>query len=63
VIDLLSKKSELRPRIIMHAMNAVLEAADTLIEQKKLQRIERKFSEDVLRDYIIVPEAEESEDD
>jgi hypothetical protein len=59
IIGLLAKKSELRPRIIMHAMHAVLEAADPLIEQKTLARIDRTFAEVVLRDYIIVANTEE----
>lgn len=63
IIDHLAKSTELRPRIIMHAMNAILEAADSLMEQKTLTRIGREFAETVLREYVIVAEVEDDRDD
>ncbi len=59
VVGFLAKRSELRPRILMHAMNAILEAADPQLEKKTLTSIDRDFSEAVLRDYIIAAEFEE----
>jgi hypothetical protein len=63
VIGFLAKKGDLRPRIIMHAMNAILEAADSLIEKQSMLQIDRDFSESVLREYVILADAEPDEDD
>jgi hypothetical protein len=63
VIAYLAKRSDLRPRIIMHAMHAILEAADSQLEQKKIEVIDRNFAETVLREYVILADVEPSEND
>lgn len=63
VIAYLAKENDLRPRIIMHALHAILEAADSQIEQKKIKLIVRNFAESVLRDYIILADVEPDEID
>lgn len=40
----IAKTSELRPRAILHAMSAVLEEADGLIERGQLSRVDRDFA-------------------
>lgn len=63
VIERLAKETDLRPRVVMHAMNAVLEAADSLIEEGKLAKIDRDFAQKTLSEYVIVSDAEPDGDD
>lgn len=58
VVEHLAKQSDLRPRVLMHAMNAVLDAADSLIESGNLAKIDRAFAEQALAEYVIVSDAE-----
>ncbi len=51
-----AKTSELRPRAIMHAMSAVLEEADALIERGELAHIERDFALRALSQRVPLPE-------
>ena len=44
ILTEIAKTSELRPRAIMHAMSAVLEEADGLIERGQLSRVDRDFA-------------------
>ena len=50
VIELLQKKTEIRPRTIMQACNAVLEEADLLIESGDLNAINKEFVNLKLKD-------------
>ncbi len=51
LIDLIKKKKfELKPRTLMQFFNAVLEEADPLIEEKKLNFIASGFIEESLKD-------------
>jgi hypothetical protein len=61
VISYLAKMGDLRPRIIMHAMNAILEAGDSQIEKEVIARINRDFAESVLREYVILADVEPDE--
>ena len=61
VIKHLAKQTDLRPRVIMHAMNAILEAAEPSIEQGKLKQVDSDFARRVLDEYVIVSDPE-SED-
>ncbi len=61
VTYLVNKKKELRPRIIMGAFNAVLEAADPMIEQGTIETITPEFAERVLSESLI--ESGEEEED
>lgn len=61
VIDHLSKKIELRPRMIMHAMNAVLEAADSRMEDGSLKEIDKSFAQEVLKEYVVLADSEAEE--
>jgi len=44
ILSEIAKTSELRPRAIMHAMAAVLEEADALIERGQLGRVDKEFA-------------------
>ncbi|MEX2128245.1 MAG: hypothetical protein WD871_08390 [Xanthobacteraceae bacterium] len=63
VIKYLAERTQLRPRIVMDAMNAVLEAGDALIEQGSLTHIDDKFAERVLKEYAILTNEESDEED
>lgn len=53
IIDYLGDKTELRPRVIMHAFDAVLSHAEWMIEQRELDVITSSVAEEVLKDYVI----------
>ena len=50
-----AKTSELRPRAIMHAMSAVLEEADGLVERGELARIDKEFALRTLSQRVPLP--------
>jgi hypothetical protein len=62
VIDhIVHSKCELRPRLIMQTMNAVLEGAEGSIEQGKITQIEKEFAVDVLKEVLIINNADEDD--
>ncbi len=63
VIDFLHKKTQLRPRMIMHAMNAILEAADSRLEEKSIDAIAKSFAEETLREYVILQDRDDEDDE
>jgi len=52
IIAEIAGKSELRPRVIMHAFNAVLQEADARLESKKLTLITSEFAKQALAQYV-----------
>jgi hypothetical protein len=61
ILDDVGAKGDLRPRAIMNAFNAVLEAADSQVERGEICVIEPDFAMKVLAEYInvaIEPEEE-----
>jgi hypothetical protein len=54
ILDFVRSHTELRPRAIVHAFNAVMEAADAKIERGELNIIEAEFAKRVLADYVVV---------
>jgi hypothetical protein len=54
ILDHVGSKGDLRPRAIMKAFNAVLEAADPGIETGEMRVIESTFATKVLAEYINV---------
>lgn len=61
VISFVKGRTELRPRAIMHAFNAVLEAADAKIETGELKIIDGEFAERVLAECIVIAESDHEE--
>ncbi len=60
IIEEVSKKDELRPRVIMHAFNAVLEEADPKMEAKDIKVISSDFAKHALAQYVtLTSEAQE----
>jgi len=59
VISHLLQQASLLPRILMHAFNAVLEAADPLIEGGELGSITPEFASKVLSEYVIVSDSQD----
>jgi hypothetical protein len=62
-VEYLATRTELRPRTLMHAFNAILEAADLEIEKGKMDVISPEFTKKVLADYVIVSDDEDEEMD
>ena len=58
IIEQVNSKTELRPRAVIHFFNAVLEEADLLIEEGRLDHISPEFAINVLKDRTYL----ESED-
>ena len=59
VIEKVESDAELKPRALMQAFGAVLEAAEPLLERGELAQIEPDFARDVLKEYQVVsPEQE-----
>ncbi len=52
IISEVGKKDELRPRVIMHAFNAVLQEADPKIEARGMSAIASDFAKRVLTQYV-----------
>jgi hypothetical protein len=52
IISEVSKKDELRPRVIMHAFSAVLQEADPRIEAGEIKTISVQFATQVLTEYV-----------
>jgi len=52
IVDEITRRTELKPRAIMHFFNAVLEEADTLIEKGELGEINESFAKQVLKDRV-----------
>lgn len=61
VVEYLASRTELRPRNIMHAFSAILEAADLEIEKGKMDTISSEFAKKILGEYVIVSDEEENE--
>jgi hypothetical protein len=61
IIDWVASKGELRPRKIIHAFNAVLEAADQPIMKGTVQAIDPIFASKVLAEYVDVSTPAEDE--
>jgi serine/threonine protein kinase len=55
ILTEIAKTSELRPRAIMHAMSAVLEEADGLIERGQLIRVDKDFALRALSQRVPLP--------
>ncbi len=60
ILSEVAKVGELRPRAVMHAMSAVLEEADRLIERRELSYIVSDFALQALRQRAVVGDDEES---
>lgn len=60
IIDDIEQSGELKPRAIMHAFNAVLQAADPKIEAKETMVISPQFVKQVLAERVSVTPPEES---
>lgn len=56
---LAKKKTELRPRTLIHAFNAVLEFADPLIEKGQIAQIEADLAGKVLAEFSVLSDSEE----
>ena len=54
VIERVGSDGELKPRALMQAFDAVLGAAEPLLQTGELQVIEPGFAQDVLQDYQVV---------
>jgi hypothetical protein len=61
IIDFVKAHTELRPRAIMHAFNAVLEAADAKIEKGEIKSINADFAKAVFTDYVVVTDMDHEE--
>lgn len=61
IVDYVGSKGELRPRAIMNAFNAVLEAADPQMENGKMHIIDPAFAMQVLAEYVNVATSPEGE--
>jgi len=62
VIEEVGKKSELRPRVIMHAFNAVLQEADTRLESGEMEVISPDFARKTLSQYVTLDSDPDEED-
>jgi hypothetical protein len=56
ILTEIAKTGKLRPRGIMHAMSAVLEEADGLIERGSITHVDRDFALHVLSQRVPVPQ-------
>ena len=54
VVEQVKSDVGLRPRALMHAFGAVLDAAEPLLQRGELKNIEPAFAKDVLREYQVV---------
>jgi hypothetical protein len=61
IVNHVASNGDLRPRAIMNAFNAVLEAADPQVEKGKMRVIEPAFATRVLAEYINVATQPEDE--
>ncbi len=61
IIQYLAGRTELRPRALMHAFNAVLEVAEAKIQAGTLDVITPSFADSVLGQYVVLTDAEEEE--
>ena len=59
IVDYLNKQTDLRPRVIMHAFDAVLSHAELLLEQRDLEVITPTVAKEVLKDYVIFSHEED----
>jgi hypothetical protein len=59
IIDILRKKTDVKPRTIMQACNAVLENAEHLIESGKLSIINKDFVASALQDRAFIDTEDE----
>ncbi len=59
IVHLLQKKTEIKPRTIMQACNAVLEEADLLIEAGNMKVIGKEFAESILKDRVFIDTEDE----
>ncbi len=57
------KKGELRPRVIMHAFNAVLQEADPKIEVGEMRMVSGDFAKRVLAEYVALGADEENQEE
>ena len=62
IIDDISKKRELRPRVIMNGFNAVLQEADTKLERGEMEVISTDFARAALSQYVTLDSDSEMED-
>ena len=60
ILEIIQKQEELKPRSIMLAFGAVLQEAELLIEQGKLETISPQFAQNVLKEYVPTSDNEES---
>jgi hypothetical protein len=58
IIARIGGATELKPRVIMQAFNAVLEAADPLMQAGDMTEIDDAFAVKVLAEYVVVSDAE-----
>lgn len=61
IIQYLAGRTELRPRALMHAFNAVLEVAEPKIQAGELDVITPPFADSVLAHYVVLSDSEEEE--
>lgn len=54
IVERVRSDAELKPRALMQAFDAVLDAAEPLLERGELQQIEPGFAKDVLKEYQVV---------
>jgi hypothetical protein len=59
IIAEVANQEELKPRAIMHAFNAVLEAADRRIENGEMKSIPVEFAQSILSEYLVLREDDE----
>jgi len=59
IIQDIESQQELKPRSVMHAFNAVLQEADSLIDAKELTVITPEFAKRVLAEHVPLKEIEE----
>jgi len=59
IINILQKKTEIKPRTIMQACNAVLEDAEYLLESGKLNIIDKDFVTSALQDRVFIDTEDE----
>lgn len=59
VIGEVQARGELKPRALMHAFNAVLQEAEPLIEQGKLDVIGPEFTRTALKEYVLIAASDE----
>ena len=62
IIDEVSKKRELRPRVIMNGFNAVLQEADTKLERGEMAVISSDFARATLSQYVTLDSDSDEED-